>query len=70
MWHLQKKYSGESLAMLFHTLDDVAAFILSATTLYEYCLVFVPIWQPPEPSAEQAEPETPFKFPEPLSGTE
>jgi hypothetical protein len=56
--------------MLFHTLDDVAAFILSATTLYEYCLVFVPIWQPPEPSAEQAEPETPFKFPEPLSGTE
>lgn len=72
MWHLQVLQKGSTnvdYEFLFHTLDDVANFILNANELSDYRMSFIRIWVEPESKVEVIE-SHPFKFPEPLSGVE
>ncbi len=73
MWHLQVR-NDRYLSYLFHTMDDVAAFVLGqAKEMYSYELDFVPIWQPPQPKRpenEASENLTQVARPVPMSHTE
>ena len=75
MWHLRKAnyFDGQ----LFHTLDEVTAFILKeAEKMERYSLSFVPIWQPQaaKPVSPNEAGDSPLaglpKFPIPMSHTE
>ena len=74
MWHLQvyqKQTDFVDFSYLFHTLDDVSRYVLNASQLYDYRLVFIPIYLTDRNTAQPLQSEAgdvPFTFPEPLSG--
>ena len=75
MWLLRAR-NEIGVTFLFHTMDDLAKFVLNQPSFFNYELEFVTIWQPlpvreKSPSDTAAEPKAGMaNFPIPMSHTE